>query len=139
MRCPIVAAFAVLGAGALGGCASPQQTPLASSASVTVNGVQAKFDVVSCTQVQWYRTIHIGHKLSGATVVVDGRGPRAVAESARIHNVGGFDGMYSQGAGDAANTRFDGNSYLITGVAAGSRTANPAEPATAEFKISAKC
>lgn len=139
MRRPIAAAVAMLGAGALAACTSPPQTPLASTASVTVNGVKATFDVVKCTQVQWYRTIHIGHKLSGATVVVDGRGAKAVAESARINNVGGFDGMYSQGAGDAADTRFDGSTYLITGVAAGSRTANPAEPATAEFKISAKC
>ncbi|WP_155771910.1 lipoprotein LpqH, partial [Mycobacterium asiaticum] len=99
MRRPIAAAVAMLGAGALAACTSPPQTPLASTASVTVNGVKATFDVVKCTQVQWYRTIHIGHKLSGATVVVDGRGAKAVAESARINNVGGFDGMYSQGAG----------------------------------------
>ncbi|OBI97627.1 lipoprotein LpqH [Mycobacterium asiaticum] len=139
MRRPIAAAVAVLGAGALAACASPPQTPLASTASVTVNGVKATFDVVKCTQVQWYRTIQIGGKLAGATVVIDGRAAKAVAESARIRDVGGFTGMYSQGAGDAADTRFDGSTYLISGVAAGSSTANPSEPATAEFKISAKC
>ncbi|OBK97953.1 hypothetical protein A5645_05155 [Mycobacterium asiaticum] len=139
MRRHTVAAVAVFGGAALAACTSPPQTPLASTASVTVNGVKATFDVVTCTQVQWYRTIHIGHKLSGATVVVDGRAAKAVAESARINNVGGFTGMYSQGGGDAAETRFDGSTYLITGVAAGSSTANPTEPATAEFKISAKC
>jgi hypothetical protein len=139
MRRPIAAAVAALAAGALGACASPPRTPLVNTASVTVNGVEAKFDVVRCTQVQWYRTIKMGGKLSGATVVVDGRAARAVAESVSIQNVGGFSGMYSQGAGDAANTRFDGGTYLVTGTANGATTANPTEPASADFKVSAKC
>ncbi|MDT5223023.1 MAG: hypothetical protein QOG19_430 [Mycobacterium sp.] len=139
MRRPIAAAVAALAAGALVACASPAQTPLANTASVTVNGIEAKFDVVKCTQVQWYRTIQMGGKLAGATLVVDGRAARAIAESVSIQDVGGFTGMYSQGAGDAANTRFDGSTYLVTGVAAGAPTAKPTEPTTAEFKISAKC
>lgn len=139
MRRVVAAAVAALAAGALGACTSPQRTPLTSTASVTVNGVESTFEVVKCTQMQWYRTIHIGGKLAGATVVVDGRAANAVAESAHIRNVGGFNGMYSQGAGEAAKTRFDGSTYEITGVAAGSSTAKPSEPATAEFKISAKC
>jgi hypothetical protein len=136
---PIFAAVAALAAGVLGACTSPPQTPLASTASVTVNGIVTKFEVVKCTQVQWYRTIHIGGDLAGATVVMDGRADRASAESVRIQSVGGFTGMYSQGAGDAANTRFDGSTYLVTGTANGATTANPTEPASADFKISAKC
>lgn len=138
MHRSIPAAVAALVVFALGAC-SPSEAPPASTASVTVNGVEATFDVVKCTQMQWYRTIQIGHKLAGATVVVDGRGAKAIAESARIHNIGGFTGTYSQGAGEAADTRFDGSTYLITGVAAGASTAKPTEPTTAEFKISAKC
>ena len=38
-----------------------------------------------------------------------------------------------------AVTRFDGSTYLVTGTANGSTTANPTEPASADFKISAKC
>jgi hypothetical protein len=139
MRRAIAAAVAALAAGALGACTSPPQTPIASTASVTVNGIVTKFDVVKCTQVQWYRMIHIGGKLAGATVVVDGNADRAIAESVRIQNVGGFTGMYSQGAGDAAHTRFDGSTYLITGTAHGATTANPTEPASADFKVSTKC
>ena len=139
MRRSVAAAVAALAAGTLSACNSSSQTPGVNMAAVTVNGVEAKFDVVRCTQVQWYRTIHIGGKLAGATVVVDGRAGKAVAQSVRIQDVGGFTGMYSQGAGDAANTRFDGSSYLITGVAAGAPTAKPNEPTTADFKVNAKC
>ena len=139
MRLAIAAAGAALAAGALGACSSQPQTPLIGTASVTVNGVEAKFDVVKCTQMQWYRTIHIGGKLAGATVVVDGRGAQAVTESVRIQDVGGFTGMYSQGASETANTRFDGSSYLIAGVAAGAPTAKPNEPTTADFKVNVKC
>jgi ipoprotein LpqH len=139
MRRPIFAAVTAFAAGALGACTSPPQTPLASTASVTVNGIVTKFEVVKCTQVQWYRTIHIGGDLAGATVVVDGRADRPTAESVRLQSVAGFTGMYSQGAGDAANTRFDGSTYLVTGTANGATTANPTEPASADFKVSAKC
>lgn len=139
MRRFIAAAVAALAAGALGACSSGPTTPLVGTATVTVNGVAAQFDTVKCTQVQWYRTIHIGGKLAGATVVVDGRAARSVAESVHIQDVGGFTGMYSQGGGEEANTRFDGSTYLVTGVAAGAPTAKPTEPATADFKISAKC
>ena len=141
MRRPVMAtAAAALAAGALSACASSSpQTPLVGQAAVTVNGVEAKFDVVKCTQVQWYRTIHIGGKLAGAPVVVDGRAARPVAESVHIQDVGGFTGMYSQGASDAATTRFDGSSYLITGVAAGAPTAKPNEPTTADFKVNVRC
>lgn len=139
MRRLIAPALAVLATSVLGACTSEPRTAVVSTAAVTVNGIETKFNVVTCSQVQWYRTIRIGGRLAGATVVVDGRAARAVAESVRIQDVSGFTGMYSQGVGDAANTRFEGGTYLITGVAAGSPTAKPMEPTTADFKISAKC
>ena len=139
MRRPIAAAVAALAAAALGACTPPPQTPLSSTASVTINGNDAKFNVVKCTQVQWYRTIHIGGDLAGATVVVDGRAERAIAESVRIQNVGGFTGMYSQGGGGDANMSLSGGKFTITGTAHGSKADNPNEPATATFKIVVTC
>src|SRR4051794_20294046 len=99
MRRPIFVAVTALAAGALGACTSPPQTPLASTASVTVNGIVTKFEVVKCTRVKCYRTFPIGGDLAGPTFCVEGRAARPTAESVRIQSVAGFTGMYSQGAG----------------------------------------
>ena len=137
---PTAAVVAALATGALVACTSPPQTPLASTASVTVNGIVTKFDVVKCTQVQWYRTIHIGGNLEGATVVMDGRADRAIAESVRIQSVGGFTGMYSQGDGsEPAKVGLNGGKFTISGSAQGSMADKPNEPATATFKIFVTC
>jgi lipoprotein LpqH len=139
MRRPIAAAAAALAATVLGACSPPPQTPLSATASVTVNGNDAKFNVVKCTQVQWYRTIHIGGDHAGATVVVDGRAERAIAESVQIQNVGGFTGMYSQGGGGDANMSLSGGKFTITGTANGYKVDKSSEPTTATFKITATC
>lgn len=139
MRNRIAAAVAALAAVAVGACASPSHTPLNGTASVTVNGNDAKFNVVKCTQVQWYRTIHIGGDSAGATVVVDGRAERATAESVQIHNVGGFTGMYSRGGGGDAAMSLSGDKFTITGTAEGYPVDKPSEPTTATFKIITTC
>ena len=140
MRNRIVAAAAALAVAPLGACTSRPPTQLSSTASVTVNGNDRNFNIVKCTQVEWYRAIEIGGDFSGATVRVDQRGEPVTTDSVRIRNLGGFSGMYSQGDGsDAANTSLSGGRYTITGTAHGYKVDKPAEPATATFKISVTC
>jgi hypothetical protein len=134
-----VAAAAALAVAVLGACTPRPQTDLAGSASVTVNGHDEKFQIVKCTQVQWYRTIDIGGDLSGAKVVVDERGVPAKAESVNIRNSGGFSGMYSQGDGGDASLSLSGDRYTIAGTAHGYKVDKPGEPADATFKITVTC
>jgi lipoprotein LpqH len=139
MRNRIAVPAGALAVAILGACTPLPQTPLSGTASVTVNGNDAKFNVVKCTQVQWYRTIHIGGDFAGATVVVDERAQSATAESVRIQNLGGFTGMYSQGGGGDADMSLSGDKFTITGTANGYKVDKPSEPATATFKIIASC
>jgi hypothetical protein len=140
MRSRIAAVAAALAVAVLGGCAPRSQTQSASTALVTINGNDAKFNIVNCTQVEWYRTIRIGGELSGVTVAVDERREPVTAESVRIQNLGGFTGMYSQGDGsDAANISLSNGKFTITGTAHGYKVDKPNEPATATFKIIATC
>jgi ipoprotein LpqH len=139
VRNRIVAAAAALAFAVLGGCTPKPQNEVAGSASVTVNGHDQKFQIVKCTQVQWYRTIEIGGDVSGAKVVVDQRGAPATAESVRIQNSGGFTGMYSHGDGGDASLSLSGDKYTITGTAHGYQVDKPGEPADATFKITATC
>ncbi|MCV7076405.1 lipoprotein LpqH [Mycobacterium szulgai] len=139
MRRPIAVAAAALASAVVGACSPPPQTPLSGTASVTVDGNDAKFNVVECTQVQWYRTIHIGGNSAGATFVVDGRAQRATAESVRIHNVGGFTGSYARGAGSDADMSLTAGKFTITGTAGGYKVDQPSEPAIATFRIIATC
>jgi hypothetical protein len=135
----ITAATVALAVAVLAGCTPRPQTPLAGTASVTVNGNDAKFQIVKCTQVEWYRTIDIGGNFSGATVAVDERAEPVTVNSVQIRNLGGFTGMYSQGDGDDAKTSLSGGKFTITGTAHGYKVDKPNEPATATFKIIASC
>ncbi len=139
MRNRIVTAAIALAVAVLGACTPRPQTELAGTASVTVNGHDEKFQIVKCTQVQWYRTIDIGGDISGAKVVVDERGQPIKAESVQIRNSGGFTGMYSQGDGGDASLSLSGDRFTITGTAHGYRVDKPGEPAEATFKITAAC
>jgi hypothetical protein len=130
------AAFAVA---VLGACSTPSQAQLASTATVTVNGNDVRPHVVRCFQQEWYRTIALGDDASGATVVIDQSAHPVTTTSVRFYDFGGFTGTYSPGSGGEANTRFDGETFAITGTANGFNTAKPTEPATAEFKITANC
>lgn len=132
-------AAAVLVATFLAACDAQPQTELSSTASVNVDGKDAKVAVVKCTQVQWYRTIHIGGDFAGATVFVDGGGAHPVAESVRIKNMGGFTGMYSKGGQGDAKTSQSGQTLTITGTAHGYKFDKPNEPVTATFKITVSC
>ena len=124
----------------LGACSPKPRTPLSSTASVAVNGRDTNFQIVNCTQVEWFRTIHIGGDFSGATVQIDERREPAIAQSVRIQNVGGFTGMYSQGDGsDGATTNLNSGKFTIAGTAHGSKIDKPTEPATADFKIIVAC
>jgi hypothetical protein len=131
-----VAALAVV---VVGACSSGSRTATSSTASVTVNGTDTTIHVVKCSQLEWYRTIEIGGNLSGATVTIDERAQPLTATSVRIRNVGGFTGMYSQGADGDAGMSFSGDKYTISGTANGYKTDKPGEPASATFKISATC
>jgi ipoprotein LpqH len=133
--------FAAAGAAAaaivvLGACGS--QTAISSTASVTVDGKDARIHVVRCSQLDWYRTINVGGDLAGVTVVVDEHAQPLTAISVRIKNVGGFTGAYSQGGNGDANTSFSGDKYTISGTANGYQT-DTNQPASAPFKISATC
>lgn len=140
MRNRIAAAAAVaLAAPVFGACSAPSQGQLASTAVATVNGNEVRPRVVRCFQQEWFRTIELGDDASGAKIVVDQRANPASTVSVRFHNFGGFTGTYSHGGGADAATRFDGQSFIITGTANGSTTAKPGEAASADFKINAKC
>jgi ipoprotein LpqH len=134
----IAAVAAVLAVALLGACTPRPSAPLAGTASVTVNSKEAKFQIVKCTQVEWYRTIDIGGDFAGATVAVDERA-EPVTKSVRIRNLGGFTGMYSQGDGDDATTSLGSGKFTISGTAHGYEVAKPNEPATATFKILVTC
>ena len=81
----------------------------------------------------------MGSNFAGATLVVDGRAARAIAESVHIRSVGGFTGMYSQGAGDAATLASTAALTWSLARPTALLPRNPTEPTTADFKISAKC
>jgi Mycobacterium 19 kDa lipoprotein antigen len=135
-----VAAGAALTAAVLGACSStPSQAQIASTATVTVNGNEARIQVVKCGQLEWYRTIDIGGDFSGARIVIDERKPPLVALSVRIQNMGGFTGMYSKDDGGDANMSLSNEKYSVTGTANGFKTDKPGEPASATFKITATC
>ncbi len=138
VRIAALVAMAVAVAG-LGACSPKPQTQLSSTASVAVNGNDAKINVVKCTQQEWYRTIDIGGDFAGAKIVIDGRAEPLIAESVRIQNLGGFTGMYSKDDGGDANLSFSGDKFTITGTANGYKSDKPTEPATATFKIIATC
>jgi lipoprotein LpqH len=135
----IAAVTIALSVAVLGACTPRPQTPLGGTASVTVNGNDAKFQIVKCTQVEWYRTIDIGGNFSGATIAVDERAEPVTVTSVHIRNLSGFTGMYSQGDGDDAKTSLSSGKFTITGTAHGSKADNPNEPATATFKIVVTC
>ena len=135
----IAAVAAVLTVALSGACTPRPKAPLAGTASVTVNSKEAKFQIVKCSQVQWYRTIDIGGDFSGAKVVVDERGAPAKAESVNIRNSNGFTGMYSQGDGGDASLSLNDDRYTITGTAHGYKVDKPGEPADATFKITVAC
>jgi ipoprotein LpqH len=123
----------------LGACTSRPPTQLSSTASVTVNGNDTKFNIVKCGQVEWTRTIDIGGDFAGAKVVVDERAEPAFAESVHIRNLNGFTGMYSRGGQGDADTSLSGDRFTISGTAHGYKADKPNEPATATFKIVTAC
>jgi len=123
----------------LAACSSGPQTPLSSAASVTVDGHDAKIQVVKCGQLQWDRTIDIGGDFSGAKAVIDQSAHPLTATSVRIQNLGGFTGGYSQGSGGSASVTLNGDTFTIAGSANGFKTDKPGEPATADFKIVVTC
>ena len=135
----IAAVTIALSVAVLGACTPRPQTPLGGTASVTVNGNDAKFQIVKCTQVEWYRTIDIGGNFAGATFAVDERREPVTVESVHIRNLGGFTGMYSQGGEGDATMSLSGGKFTITGTANGYKVDKPNEPATATFKIIATC
>ena len=133
------AAGAALMVAVLGACSPPPQTSISSTASVTVDGNDAKINIVKCVQLEWYRTIDIGGDYSGATVVIDEHAQPLVAQSVRIQNLGGFTGMYSKDDGGDVSMSLSGDNFTITGTANGFKTDKPGEPAAADFKIIATC
>lgn len=132
-------AAVALAVAVLGACSPRPQTQLSSTASVTVNGNDAKVNVVKCNQLEWYRTIDIGGDFAGATVVIDERAQPLITTSVRIRNLGGFTGMYSKDDGGDADMSLSGDKFTITGTANGFKTDKPGEPASAVFKIVATC
>ena len=123
----------------LGACTPRPPTQLSSTASVTVNGNDANFHIVKCSQLQWTRTIDIGGNFAGAKVVIDEGAQPASAESVQIRNLGGFTGMYSRGGDGDADMSMSGDKFTVTGTASGYNTDKPGEPSTAKFKIVVTC
>jgi lipoprotein LpqH len=139
MRNRIVVATAAVTVVLLGACTPRPPTQLSSTASVTVNGNDANFHIVKCSQLQWIRTIDIGGNFAGAKVVVDEGAQPASAQSVQIRNLGGFTGMYSRGGDGDADMSMSGDKFTVTGTASGYKTDKPGEPSTAKFKIVVTC
>jgi lipoprotein LpqH len=139
VRNRIAVAAAALTVALLGACTPRPPTQLSSTASVTVNGNDANFHIVKCSQLQWTRTIDIGGNFAGAKVVIDEGAQPASAESVRIRNLGGFTGMYSRGGSGDADMSMTGDKFTVSGTASGYKTDKPGEPATATFKIVVTC
>lgn len=139
MRNRIGVAVVAITVALLGACTSRPPTQLSSTASVTVNGHDANFHVVQCSQREWTRTIDIGGNFAGAKVVIDEGAQPASAESVHIRNLGGFTGMYSRGGDGSADMSMTGDKFIITGTANGSKADKPTEPMSADFKIIATC
>lgn len=132
---------AVFAAALVSACSAPSQGQLASTATVTINGNEVRPDLVRCYQQEWYRTIALGNDESGATAIIDQRHHPATTISVRFHNLGGFTGTTtaSPTGGGAADTRFDGGNFLISGTANGATAVKPTEAATVKFQIRATC
>lgn len=139
MRNRIAVAAAAVTVALLGACTPRPPTQLSSTASVTVNGNDANFHIVKCSQLQWTRTIDIGGNFAGAKVVIDEGAQPASAESVQIRNLGGFTGMYSRGGDGDADMSMSGDKFTVTGTASGYKTDQPGEPSTAKFKIVVTC
>ncbi|MCV7411268.1 hypothetical protein AWC05_28115 [Mycobacterium florentinum] len=135
----VAATAAVLAVVGLGACTSRPASQLSSSASVTVNGDDASFHIVKCSQREWTRTIDIGGEFAGASLIIDEGAQPASAEAVRIRNLGGFTGMYARGDGSPAEMSMSGDKFTITGTANGFKTDKPNEAASAKFKIIATC
>ena len=139
MRNRIAVVAAAVTVALLGACTPRPPTQLSSTASVTVNGNDANFHIVKCSQLQWTRTIDIGGNFAGAKVVIDEGAQQASAESVQIRNLGGFTGMYSRGGSGDADMSMTGDKFTVSGTASGYKTDKPGEPATATFKIVVTC
>jgi lipoprotein LpqH len=139
VRNRIAVAAAAVTVALLGACTPRPPTQLSSTASVTVNGNDANFHIVKCSQLQWTRTIDIGGNFAGAKVVIDEGAQPASAESVQIRNLGGFTGMYSRGGDGDADMSMSGDKFTVTGTASGYKTDKPGEPSTAKFKIVVTC
>jgi len=139
VRNRIAVAAAAVTVALLGACTPRPPTQLSSTASVTVNGNDANFHIVKCSQLQWTRTIDIGGNFAGAKVVIDEGAQQASAESVQIRNLGGFTGMYSRGGDGDADMSMSGDKFTVTGTASGYKTDKPGEPSTAKFKIVVTC
>jgi hypothetical protein len=139
VRNRIGVAVAALAVALLGACTSRPPTQLSSTASVTVNGNDANFNVVKCGQLQWTRMIDIGGDFAGAKLVIDESVQPATVESVHIQNLGGFSGMYSRGGGGSADMSMAGDKFTVSGTANGYRTDKPSEPANATYKIFVTC
>jgi ipoprotein LpqH len=132
-----VAVGAALTVACVAACSS-SKAPNPPAAGVTINGSDGlQTQAVRCTQVQWAWTIDVGDAGSGAKVRLDTSGQKPAAVSVHIHNVGGFSGIYSKDNGDA-DTRVSGETFTIAGTANGIHT-DTQEPATAQYKIVARC
>ncbi|ORV71913.1 hypothetical protein AWC07_04445 [Mycobacterium gastri] len=132
------AAVAALSVAVLGACGAPSAARISSTATVRVNGNEVRPHLVRCVQLEWYRTIEVGDGESGATVVIDQWAESITAKAVRIRNLAGFTGGFSEGDGGDAHTSFGDNTFTVSGTADGFDTATN-QPATAEFRIAARC
>ncbi|AGZ50524.1 hypothetical protein B1T45_19890 [Mycobacterium kansasii] len=133
------AAVAALSVAVLGACGAPSAARISSTATVSVNGNEVRPHLVRCVQLEWYRTIEVGNGDSGATVVIDQWAVPITAKSVRIRNLAGFTGLYSEGDGGSAKAGFGDSGFTVSGTADGFNTVAPNQPATAEFRIVARC
>ena len=137
-RFAVVLVAAVIGGGTSACSAQPATAP-ESSGEVTIGGTTHPAGVISCSQLQWYRTIEIGDQRAGAEAVALINGERAEPMWVKFRDYGGFTGSFWEGGAGSANASIDGGVYTFTGTAYGVNASEPNRPTTTNFKIVADC
>jgi ipoprotein LpqH len=144
----IVAAATVVAG--LAGCSSNKSNtsspaapapPAAGGNKVVIDGqTQSLTGQVSCTQAGGNVNIGIGDPTSGIGAAVTTVDP-PVVQAVGLGNLTGATLGYSAGAPNQGNAQVtkSGNSYTITGTAAGVNTANPPQTITKSFEMDVTC
>lgn len=141
----LIAAALIVPATAAGCSSAPDEaspapgTLVAGTATITVNDSDlGEFDTVNCVPAGPLTTITTGDETSGTTSVIS-NAEELSAVSVSIRDLGGFTGNANRGLDGSAEVTMTGNTYTISGTAAGFRTDEPSFRNTGTFTIKVAC